>query len=149
MSGASKLRKGELVDAITEIQNSTESKNNTDAADAGASDAGSQDAATESQPAIADAPAPADAPVAEVAAAPAVRKRAPRRASTSIVDAGATTAPIIDAPTFEPETVAEVAKTAPKSVTRHVNRAKSGNKLKRVFSEDHRRRDLVSTMFRA
>ncbi len=107
LRGASKLRKGELVDAISEIQNSTTTP----------------DAPTQDAPG-----APAEVAVAaETVAAPAVvKKRAPRRASTSIVDAGATDAPIIAAPSFEPETVAEVVKTAPKSVSRHVNRAESG-----------------------
>ena len=107
LRGASKLRKGELVDAISEIQNSTTTP----------------DAPTQDAPG-----APAEGAVAaETVAAPAVvKKRAPRRASTSIVDAGATDAPIIAAPSFEPETVAEVVKTAPKSVSRHVNRAESG-----------------------
>ncbi|HAM26943.1 MAG TPA: transcription termination factor Rho, partial [Microbacteriaceae bacterium] len=45
MSGASKLRKGELVDAITEIQNT--SKTTTDAADAGTQDASSAPATTD------------------------------------------------------------------------------------------------------
>ena len=107
LRGASKLRKGELVDAISEIQNSTTTP----------------DAPTQDAPG-----APAEvAAAAETVAAPAVvKKRAPRRASTSIVDAGASDAPIIAAPSFEPETVAEVVKTAPKSVSRHVNRAESG-----------------------
>jgi transcription termination factor Rho len=110
MSGASKLRKGELVDAITEIQNSTNTT-----ADA--------EPSTEVAPVTeTDAAAPETA-ATEVAAAPAVRKRAPRRASTSIVDAGASIPPLIDAPASEPE---PVAKAAPKSVTKHVNRAASG-----------------------
>ena len=64
--GASKLRKGELVDAISEIQDNT------------------------TTPAT-----------GEPTAAPVAKKRAPRRATTSIVDAGSLEAPIIDAPAKE------------------------------------------------
>ena len=124
MSGASKLRKGELVDAITEIQNNT--KTTADAAPSTSEDAAVTESATTDATATEIAAteiAATETSATEAAAAPAVRKRAPRRASTSIVDAAASTAPIIDAPAFEPE---PVAKAAPKSVTRHVNRAASG-----------------------
>ncbi|MES2093940.1 MAG: transcription termination factor Rho [Actinomycetota bacterium] len=95
LSGSSKLRKGELVDAISEVQNRNASP-----------------VASESV---------ADAPVA--------KKRAPRRASTSIVDAAAAEAPVIESTQREPRR-AVAARSAgsaePKSVTRHVNRAESG-----------------------
>ena len=115
LSGASKLRKGELVDAITEVQNTLDSPS-PEVAEA---------------PAQASAEAPQDSTdAAAVTAAPVVaRKRAPRRASTSIVDAGASAAPIIDAPTTEPETVAAIVEHAPKPVDEHVNHAKSGTDL--------------------
>ena len=120
LSGASKLRKGELVDAISEIQSSTENQ------DGAADDAPAQETPVQDAPAQ-ETPAQ-DAPDAlAVATAPVVaKKRAPRRASTSIVDAGATSAPIIDAPTPEPETVAEIVENVPKSVVDHVHRAESG-----------------------
>jgi transcription termination factor Rho len=89
ISGANKLRKGELVDAITEIQNNS---------------AASDDAA------VVDPPAPA----VDEAPAPAVKKRASRRVSTSVVDAGAS-APVIDvaADAASTDTVADTAETAP------------------------------------
>jgi transcription termination factor Rho len=121
MSGASKFRKGELVDAISEIQSSTEHQ------DGAAVEAPAQEASIP-ETSVQDPPPAQDAPdVAAVATAPVVaKKRAPRRASTSIVDAGATAAPVIDAPNHEPETVTEIVETAPKSVVEHVNRAESG-----------------------
>jgi transcription termination factor Rho len=98
LSGSSKLRKGELVDAISEIQNPTAAP-------------------------VADAPVAsgltADAPVAE---APVVKRRASRRASTSIVDAGAAEAPVIES-TQRPVTTR---RTAPKGVAGHANAAESG-----------------------
>ncbi|CAN5319256.1 hypothetical protein BH09ACT2_BH09ACT2_04480 [soil metagenome] len=97
LSGSSKLRKGELVDAISEIQNPTTAPG----ADAP----------------VVDAPV-ADAPVAD---APVVKKRASRRASTSIVDAGAAEAPVIES-TQRPAT----RRTAPKAVSGHANGAESG-----------------------
>ncbi len=79
ISGAAKLRKGELVDAISEIQN-----NSTPADSA-------QATSTQDSP-VADAPA--SAPVA-------VKKRASRRASTAVVDTAAA-APVIDVSTTAP-----------------------------------------------
>nr|WP_165068440.1 transcription termination factor Rho [Marisediminicola senii] len=76
ISGTSKLRKGELVNAINEVQNS-----NNDQAEAPA-----QDAQVETPDAAQDE-TPAEAPVT---APPAARKRAPRRASAT---AGVITAP--------------------------------------------------------
>jgi len=70
ISGATKLRKGELVDAISEIQNNS----HTDSHDAPAADASA-----------ADAQAPAGT---------AVKKRASRRVTTAVVDTAA--APVID-----------------------------------------------------
>jgi transcription termination factor Rho len=100
------------VDAISEIQSNTATPDLADTL-------------------VVDAPAP-EAPVAqeqaaaeqttESAAAPVAKKRASRRASTSIVDAGAAEAPVIESTR---ERVAK-AKAAPKSVTRHANGAKGG-----------------------
>jgi transcription termination factor Rho len=87
LSGISQLRKGELVDAISEIQDNS----NDTAADSGA-------VVTEE---------PIEAPVA--------KKRASRRATTSIVDAGAA----------EP-VVIEATKTAPRSASRHSNKSEPG-----------------------
>ena len=105
LSGSSKLRKGELVDAISEIQKTAES------------------AAPVADAPVADAPV-VDAPVldAPVADAPVVKKRASRRASTSIVDAGAAEAPVIES-TRRPVTTR---RTAPKAVSEHANSAESG-----------------------
>ena len=110
LSGSSKLRKGELVDAISEIQNNAKSA------------APVADAPAAAAP-VADAPAAdalvSDAPVAD---APVVKKRASRRASTSIVDAGAAEAPVIKS-TQRPVTTR---RTAPKAVSGHANGAESG-----------------------
>ena len=100
LSGSSKLRKGELVDAISEIQKTAES------------------AAPVADAPVVDAPV-LDAPVAD---APVVKKRASRRASTSIVDAGAAEAPVIES-TRRPVTTR---RTAPKAVSEHANSAESG-----------------------
>jgi transcription termination factor Rho len=92
VKGASKLRKGELVDAISEIQDNT------------------------TTPAT-------DEPIS----APVAKKRAPRRATTSIVDAGSLEAPIIDAPAKEaPAATAPAAeKSAPAKTTTRRTTAKS------------------------
>ncbi len=90
LTGTSQLRKGELVDAINEIQE----QNDND----------STDAVTE------------DAPVEETAEAPVVKKRGSRRATTSIVDAGAGEAPVIEA-------------TEPISAGRHANGGETGMDL--------------------
>ena len=103
LSGSSKLRKGELVDAISEIQNTTTAP----VADAPVAGAPVSSELT------------ADAPVAE---APVVKRRASRRASTSIVDAGAAEAPVIES-TQRPVTTR---RTAPKAVAGHANGAESG-----------------------
>jgi transcription termination factor Rho len=123
LSGSSKLRKGELVDAISEIQNSTAAP----VADGPVPDAPVVRAPAASEP-VADAPvvfeAVAEAPVAfePVAEAPVAKKRASRRASTSIVDAGAAEAPIIES-TQRP---VSTRRTAPKAVAGHANGAESG-----------------------
>ena len=96
LSGSSKLRKGELVDAISEIQKTAESA----------------------------------APVAD---APVVKKRASRRASTSIVDAGAAEAPVIES-TRRPVTTR---RTAPKAVSEHANSAESG--IDHILSQEAER----------
>ena len=110
LSGSSKLRKGELVDAISEIQKTAESA-------APVADAPIVDAPVADAPVV-DAPV-LDAPVAD---APVVKKRASRRASTSIVDAGAAEAPVIES-TRRPVTTR---RTAPKAVSEHANSAESG-----------------------
>jgi len=115
LSGSSKLRKGELVDAISEIQKTAESA--APVADAPVADAPVVDAPVLDAP-VADAPV-LDAPVAD---APVVKKRASRRASTSIVDAGAAEAPVIES-TRRPVTTR---RTAPKAVSEHANSAESG-----------------------
>jgi transcription termination factor Rho len=90
LTGTSQLRKGELVDAINEIQDNSTT---TDTADNS-----STDTVTE-----------------EPTAAPVAKKRASRRATTSIVDAGAGEAPVIEA-----------SESAPKSASRHVNKGDTG-----------------------
>jgi transcription termination factor Rho len=125
LSGSSKLRKGELVDAISEIRNRT-------AAPVAAGPVPVLDEPVVIAPItseqIADVPAAfepvTDAPAAfePVAEAPVAKKRASRRASTSIVDAGAAEAPIIES-TQRPVTTR---RTAPKAVSGHANGAESG-----------------------
>ena len=113
LSGSSKLRKGELVDAISGIQNS----NAAPVADGSLPDEPVVRAHAASEP-VADPPLVFE-PVAE---APVVKKRASRRASTSIVDAGAAEAPIIES-TQRP---VSTRRTAPKAVAGHANGAESG-----------------------
>ena len=113
LSGSSKLRKGELVDAISGIQNS----NAAPAADGSLPDEPVVTAPAALEP-VADAPLVFE-PVAE---APVAKKRASRRASTSIVDAGAAEAPIIES-TQRP---VSTRRTAPKAVAGHANGAESG-----------------------
>jgi transcription termination factor Rho len=129
LSGSSKLRKGELLDAISKIQNSTSTPvadlAGVDAPVPAAPDAPVADAPIAGAP-VTDAPV-ADAPVADapVAGAPVAKKRASRRASTSIVDAGAAEAPVIES-TQRPATTR---RTAPKSVSGHANGTESGTDL--------------------
>jgi len=124
LSGASKLRKGELVTAISEIQNSS-----------------SSDAATA---APAEAPAAAAEPVqAPAAAAPVAKKRVSRRATTADAEAiaaaaAAAAAAVTETATASAEAIAEQAPVveqtpvveartgAPKSARAHVNQAESG-----------------------
>ena len=91
ISGISQLRKGALVDAISEIQD-----NNSSSDDSGVDTA------------------PAEVTGEELVVAPPKAKRASRRASTSVVDAGAA------------DIVIEASETAPRSAARHTNRAKAG-----------------------
>jgi transcription termination factor Rho len=91
INGAAKLRKGELVDAISEIQN------NSTQADSAQTNS-TQAPSTQDGPAT---DAPASAPVA-------VKKRASRRASTAVVDTAAA-APVIDVSSTAPATVAPAA----------------------------------------
>ena len=115
LTGASKLRKGELVDAINEIQNNK---------------AGETAADNATAPVVADAPSTdvaAAAPADEAPAAPVVKKRAPRRATSA--DAAARAAAAEAAAEAVGELVAEKAAAAdfaPKSATRHVAKAESG-----------------------
>ena len=128
LSGSSKLRKGELVDAISEIQNSSAAP----VADGPVPDApvdpepgADTPVVFESTAEAPDAEAPvADVPVADVQVAdvPVTKKRASRRASTSIVDAGAAEAPIIES-TQRPATTRRI---GPKAVSGHANAAESG-----------------------
>ncbi|MCU1412674.1 MAG: transcription termination factor Rho [Microbacteriaceae bacterium] len=90
LTGTSQLRKGELVDAINEIQDNSTT---TDTADNSST----------------------DTVMEEPTAAPVAKKRASRRATTSIVDAGAGEAPVIEA-----------SESAPKSASRHVNKGDTG-----------------------
>jgi len=125
LSGSSKLRKGELVDAISEIQKTAKSAApvvDAPVVDAPVVDAPVVDAPVADTP-VADTPV-ADTPVADapVVDAPVVKKRASRRASTSIVDAGAAEAPVIES-TRRPVTTR---RTAPKAVSEHANSAESG-----------------------
>jgi len=114
LTGASKLRKGELVDAINEIQNNN--KADAPAQDAPVQDPTPADVAVE-EPAIAE-----QAPVAEpVATAP--KKRAPRRATSADAAARAAAAEAVG------ELVAEQAAAtdfAPKSAGAHVAQAETG-----------------------
>jgi len=128
LSGASKLRKGELVTAISEIQNSS-----TDAAVAAPAEA-----------AAVAAPA-AEAPVAEApaATAPVAKKRVSRRATTADAEAiaaaaAAAAAAVTETATASAEAIAEQAPVVettpvveartegPKSARAHVNQAESG-----------------------
>jgi transcription termination factor Rho len=95
ISGISQLRKGALVDAISEIQD-----NNGDSA---------VDTAPETT-----APETSEAVSEDVVVAAPKAKRASRRASTSVVDAGAA------------DIVIEASETAPRSAARHTNRANAG-----------------------
>ena len=93
ISGATKLRKGELVDAISEIQNnSTQSSPASDA------------------PASAASTSTTQAPVDGASAPIVVKKRASRRASTAVVDTAAA-APVIDVSSTAPVAKAPVAET--------------------------------------
>jgi len=131
LSGASKLRKGELVTAISEIQNRS-----TDAAAAAPATA----APVAEQPA---APAPAEAaPAADAAEQPAApKKRVSRRATTADAEAiaaaaAAAAAAVTESATAAAETIAESAPVVesapvrsndgPKSARAHVNQAESG-----------------------
>ena len=118
LSGSSKLRKGELVDAITEIQNSSAAP----VADGPVPEAPVGSELSADTPVVFESTA--EAPVADVpvAEAPVTKKRASRRASTSIVDAGAAEAPIIES-TQRPATTRRI---APKAVSGHANAAESG-----------------------
>jgi transcription termination factor Rho len=112
ISGAAKLRKGELVDAISEIQNNSTQADSTQAD------------STQDGPA---ADAPASAPVA-------VKKRASRRASTAVVDTAAaapvidvsSTAPAAKAPVADKSATAKAPARGRKTAVDHVNNAESG-----------------------
>jgi len=106
------------VDAISEIQNSGAAP----VADGPVPDAPVGSELSADTPVVFESTA--EAPVADVpvAEAPVTKKRASRRASTSIVDAGAAEAPIIES-TQRPATTRRI---APKAVSGHANAAESG-----------------------
>ena len=120
ISGASKLRKGELVDAINEIQNNTPS---------------AESAASTNSAASTDAAPSTDSAAVPVAA---VKKRAPRRATTADAEAKAAAAAAeaqsadgapsdSAAQTSATDAApAEAAVSAPRSARSHAARAKSG-----------------------
>ncbi|GAB3606906.1 transcription termination factor Rho [Conyzicola nivalis] len=125
LSGASKLRKGELVNAINEIQNK--------------SDAAPAAPATDAPAAVEPAEAPvAAAPVeAPVAATPVAKKRVSRRATTADAEAIAAAAAaaaiaVTESATAAAESiveatpVAEITDEGPRSARAHVNQAESG-----------------------
>ncbi|MFU8945744.1 transcription termination factor Rho [Mycetocola zhadangensis] len=94
VQGASKLRKGELVEKIAEAQAAAAPEGSADAVEAPAAtiepaaDAPAPEAAVvQDAPLQATSPV-ADAPVADEPVAPVVKKRAPRRASTQTAKAG-------------------------------------------------------------
>jgi transcription termination factor Rho len=138
LSGTSKLRKGDLVDAISEIQNN---------ADGSSSPAVEQPAAeTQAPPAVERSAPGQSAPEqsAPDAAAPvAVKKRGSRRATTAIVDtASAPTIdvsvaelPIAEAPAAQPAQAEDAQQEAPRTQGRrraannHVAKAESGVEL--------------------
>ena len=115
LSGSSKLRKGELVDAISEIQTNQR---------------------TAGKAPVAQAPV-ISAPVASapVASAPVAAKRPSRRVSTAIVDAAAVGTPVIESAPIESAPVesgrrgANSRRSAPKAVAEHANGAESGVNL--------------------
>jgi len=131
LSGASKLRKGELVNAISEIQNTS----TTDAAPAATAIAEPAAAPAAAEPV--EAPAAA-APVA--AEAPVAKKRVSRRATTADAEAiaaaaAAAASAVTESATADAAAIAESAPAAsapttssdgPKSARSHVNQAESG-----------------------
>jgi transcription termination factor Rho len=139
LSGASKLRKGELVNAINQIQNPSAPA--VDVAETVASPVDETVAA----PAVAPEPVAAPAAAAPVAAAPVAKKRVSRRATTADAEAIAAAAAAAAATITESavaaagtitehapvdetiETPAAQTKTrAPRRAAGHVNQAESG-----------------------
>ncbi|QEE62649.1 transcription termination factor Rho [Salinibacterium sp. dk2585] len=135
ISGATKLRKGALVDAINETQNTQSS------ADAEQSSAPQADAAPQAETASQPAPSQNESSERQQAVAAATtspRKRAPRRATaadgviTTTSAAAETEAAPAEAPAGEPvaEKPARKAparkRTSPKSATDHANGGESG-----------------------
>jgi transcription termination factor Rho len=124
LSGASKLRKGELVNAINAIQNP--------------SDAAQAAPATETPAASAPVAEPVEAPVeAPAAAAPVAKKRVSRRATTADAEAIAAAAAaaaiaVTESATAAAESIvestpaAEITEEGPRSARAHVNQAESG-----------------------
>jgi transcription termination factor Rho len=134
LSGASKLRKGELVNAINEIQNGA-APSAVDAATAiDVESAPAAEAPAAPAEAPVEAPAVAEAPAA--AAAPVAKKRVSRRATTASVAAEPeAAAPVASAPVEAPAAPAEApaaaeapaeAPTERRSAVSHVNQAESG-----------------------
>ncbi|HXD61556.1 MAG TPA: transcription termination factor Rho [Lacisediminihabitans sp.] len=136
ISGANKLRKGELVDAISEIQDNSTS------------------APVTSQAPAAQARAAQDAVASETTeAAPVAKKRGSRRASTAVVDTAA--APVIDVSSTTPAaaepaaaaTEAAPAQKAPSRTRRpaasHANQGESG--LDRIPGQEAEREAQADT----
>jgi transcription termination factor Rho len=124
LSGASKLRKGELVNAISEIQNATADAAAPAAEAAPVAEAPAAAAPAEAAPAV-------EAPAA--AAGPAAKKRVSRRATTASVAAepeapaaSVESAPQASAPAESAPAAEAPAADAPRSAVSHVNQAESG-----------------------
>ncbi|WP_411699902.1 transcription termination factor Rho [Conyzicola sp.] len=131
LSGASKLRKGELVTAITQLQNGADAASVAPATEA--------PVAAEAAPvAAAEVAAPAAAaPATEAPAAPVAKKRVSRRATTADAEAIAAAAAAAAIAVTESATaaaeniveatpVAEITDEGPRSARAHVNQAESG-----------------------
>jgi transcription termination factor Rho len=120
LSGASKLRKGELVTAISAIQGSTALA--TAVAD-GSAEPVEAPATAVATPAVVDAPAAQAPVVVEAPAAPVAKKRVSRRATTADAEAIAAAAAAAAA------TITESAVAAAESITEHAPVAEEADAL--------------------
>jgi transcription termination factor Rho len=120
LSGASKLRKGELVTAISAIQGSTALA--TAVAD-GSAEPVEAPATAVAAPAVVDAPAAQAPVVVEAPAAPVAKKRVSRRATTADAEAIAAAAAAAAA------TITESAVAAAESITEHAPVAEEADAL--------------------